>query len=230
MFLQVSVILSTRGVACMVAPGGGMHGCLGGMVAPGGACMVAPRGACMVASGGQCAWLLPGGVHGCSGGPAWLLPGGGMCGCSRGVCVVFRGACVVFQGGMHGFFWGGVRGFVDEIRSMSGRYASYWNAFLFFEIGSFETQTRAFCIRQSQHWCRRDHHTRFPIDPHGKPPHVLTNCCRSSTSLKSTQKDKNCLIFIQSNIDKPKSIHQLSMQSKWVDVISTLWRGWGGIG
>ena len=26
---------------------------------------------------------------------------------------------------------GGVRGFFDEIRSMSGRYASYWNAFLF---------------------------------------------------------------------------------------------------
>ena len=34
-----------------------------------------------------------------------------------------RGACVVAPGG-------GVRGFFDEIRSMSGRYASYWNAFL----------------------------------------------------------------------------------------------------
>ena len=182
------------------------------------------------------AWLLLGGGH------AWLLLGGmrgclGGCGCSWGACVVAPGGCAWFsgghvwfsRGGMHGF-WGGVHGFVDEIRSMSRRYASYWNAFLFFEIGSFETQTRAFCIRQSQHWCRRDHHTRFPIDPHGKPPYVLTNCCRSSTSLKSTQKDKNCLIFIQSNIDKPKSIHQLSMQSKWVDVISTLWRGWGGIG
>ena len=33
------------------------------------------------------------------------------------------GACVVAPGG-------GVRGFFDEIRSMSGRYASYWNAFL----------------------------------------------------------------------------------------------------
>ena len=51
--------------------------------------MVAPGGAYMVARGG-----------------AWLLPGG-MRGCSRGV---------------------GVRG--CEIRSMSGRYASYWNAFL----------------------------------------------------------------------------------------------------
>ena len=41
------------------------------------------------------------------------------------------------------FYWGGVRGFIqgghawffqffgyNEIRSMSGRYASYWNAFL----------------------------------------------------------------------------------------------------
>ena len=114
--------------ACMVAPGGGMCGCSGGafMVAPGGhGCS---RGACVVAPGGH-AWLLLGGMHGCSwggvcgcsggGGHAWLLPGGqrvwllqrgGMCGCSRG---------------------GGVRGFFDEIRSMSGRYASYWNAFLF---------------------------------------------------------------------------------------------------
>ena len=29
--------------------------------------------------------------------------------------------------------WGGMRGFSDEIRSMSGRYASYWNAFLLFD-------------------------------------------------------------------------------------------------
>ena len=39
------------------------------------------------------------------------------------------------RGGMHGFSGGGVRGFFsffryNEIRSMSGRYASYWNAFL----------------------------------------------------------------------------------------------------
>ena len=43
---------------------------------------------------------------------------GGVCGrggmCSRGVCMV-----------------GGMRGRYYEIRSMSGRYASYWNAFLF---------------------------------------------------------------------------------------------------
>ena len=51
--------------------------------------------------------------------------------------VLFRGVCAWFySGGMHGFIWGGVRGFLsffgyNEIRSMSGRYASYWNAFLF---------------------------------------------------------------------------------------------------
>ena len=41
---------------------------------------------------------------------------GGMCGC---------------WGGMHGC--GGCGGCIgyDEIRSMSGRYASYWNAFLY---------------------------------------------------------------------------------------------------
>ena len=92
---------------------GGMHGCSRGCVwlLLGGACVVAPGGAggaCMVAPGGAYvvalgghAWLL-GGRH------AWLLPGG---------------HAWLLGGGMHGFF--------DEIRSMSGRYASYWNAFLF---------------------------------------------------------------------------------------------------
>ena len=89
---------------------GGMHGCSGG------ACVVAP-----------------GGVHGCSGGCAWLL--GGMRGCSGGACVVALGGMCGFFWGQHVFFWGGVCGFFrgigyDEIQSMSGRYASYWNAFL----------------------------------------------------------------------------------------------------
>ena len=50
-----------------------------------------------------------------AGGHAWFLPGGvhGFC---WGACVVFaRGACVEY----------------DEIQSMSGRYACYWNAFLY---------------------------------------------------------------------------------------------------
>ena len=103
-------------------PRGGMCGCLGGwawllpgvgacMVAPGGGGMVAPgRGVCMVALG-VCAWLLRGGMHGCSWGVCMAASGGG--------------ACVVAPGG-------GVRGIRrdTEIRSMSGRYASYWNAFL----------------------------------------------------------------------------------------------------
>ena len=76
---------------------------------------------------------------GCSGGGVCMvLPGGGMHGCSRGgaACVVAlggvrgfiqRGACMVlFGGGVHGFF--SFFGY-NEIRSMSGRYASYWNAF-----------------------------------------------------------------------------------------------------
>ena len=88
---------------------GGMHGCLGGMhgCSQGG-------GVCVVAPGGH-AWLLWGGMCGCSGGHAWLL----------------GGACVVAPGGHAWFLGGGVRGFFHEIRSMSGRYASYWNAFLF---------------------------------------------------------------------------------------------------
>ena len=54
------------------------------------------------------AWLL--------GGHVWLLWGG--------ACVVaLGGACVVAPGGACVGY--------DEIRSMSGRYASYWNAFLY---------------------------------------------------------------------------------------------------
>ena len=75
---------------------------------------------------------------------AWFYLGG-MYGFIRGACVVlFGGAYVVLFGGMHGFsgglawfFWGGVHGFFsffgyNEIRSMSARYASYWNAFLLY--------------------------------------------------------------------------------------------------
>ena len=76
-----------------------------------GACM--PGGAYV--AGGMC-----GRVH------AWQ---GGMCG--RGHA--WQGACVA--GGMHGrgvWIAGGVPpGRYYMIRSMSGRYASYWNAFLF---------------------------------------------------------------------------------------------------
>ena len=94
--------------------------------------------ACMVAPGGH-AWLLLGrGSRGCSwggmllwGGCAWLLPGGCvwlLLGGMRGCYAWLLGGHGCSQGGMcvapGGFFF-------DEIRSMSGRYASYWNAFLF---------------------------------------------------------------------------------------------------
>ena len=92
------------------------------------------------------AWLLWGGVCMVAGGYAWLLGMcvvvGGMHGCRGCVCGCW-GACMV-AGGMCGC-WGGMRdcgggmcgcqgvciGY-DEIRSMSGWYASYWNAFLLF--------------------------------------------------------------------------------------------------
>ena len=64
-------------------------------------------------------------------GYAWLP--GGMCG-FQGVCVVARG-CAWLLGGMHGcqgacMVAGGACMGYDEIQSMSGQYASYWNAFL----------------------------------------------------------------------------------------------------
>ena len=119
----------------MVAPGGGGHAWL---LQGRGACVVA-QGVCMIARGH--AWLLPGGmcgcsgggVHGCSqggmhgcslGGHAWLLWGvgvcgcsqgvGGMCGCSRGghAWLLWGGKCGCSWGAMHGFFQGeGMHGF-----------------------------------------------------------------------------------------------------------------------
>ena len=85
---------------CMV---GGMCGCWG---------------ECVVVRGHARMWglcVVVGGMHGCMG--VWL----------RGTCML-QGACVV-AGGMHGCWQGACVGH-DEIRSMSGRYASYWNAFL----------------------------------------------------------------------------------------------------
>ena len=58
-------------------------------------------------SGGMCGYW--GGMRGCQG--VCVVAGGVW----WGVCVVARGACVGY----------------DEIRSMNGRYTSYWNAFLY---------------------------------------------------------------------------------------------------
>ena len=135
---------------CVVAPGGvrgcsgGVRGCSGGhaWLLRGGACMVAPGGACMVAWGGMFGCL---GGHGCSRGACVVALGGtcvvamgvcmvapgGMRGCSGGTCMVApRGACMVAPGGHAWLLRGGMRGFFDEIQSMSRRYASYWNAYL----------------------------------------------------------------------------------------------------
>ena len=107
-------VCMVAGGVYMVAPGGGMRGCSREGV---GACMVAPGGACVAALGGTCV-VARGGMCGCP----W--PPGGMHGC--------WGVCMVAPGGVHGCS-GGVRGIQrdTEIRSMSGRYASHWNAFLF---------------------------------------------------------------------------------------------------
>ena len=101
----------------MVALGGGMHGCTAGV--------------CVVLFGGH-AWFY-------LGGHAWFYSGGHVWFYSGGHAWFYLGGVHGFiqQGGMHGFIQqGGMRGFFsffgyNEIRSMSGRYASYWNAFLF---------------------------------------------------------------------------------------------------
>ena len=77
------------------------------------------------------------------------MHGKGACGgcMAEGACVTgecMAGGCVwwghVWQGGVHarGRAWqGDVRGRYYVIRSMSGRYASYWNALLYKTIFRF---------------------------------------------------------------------------------------------
>ena len=109
MFLQVSVCPhgGTCGFileACLVLLGG-MHGFIWGV--------------CGFIWG--CVHGFIWGVHGFIRGHAWFYLGG-MCGFIHGACVVFPG------GGVHVFF--SFFGY-NEMQSMSGRYASYWNAFLY---------------------------------------------------------------------------------------------------
>ena len=110
MFLQVSVC-PYRGGAWFYL--GGVHGFIWG------ACVVLFGGACVVLFRG-CAWFYSGGMHGFIQGVHGFIQGG------------MHG---FIRGGMCGFISGGMRGFFsffryNEIRSMSRRYASYWNAFL----------------------------------------------------------------------------------------------------
>ena len=65
---------------------------------------------------------ISGGIHG----------RGDMCG--RGACMAggVHGRGHAWQGGMHGRYY--------EIRSMSGQYASSWNAFLYLKIRKIHTQ------------------------------------------------------------------------------------------
>ena len=123
-----------------------MHGCSGGWgqggcvwfylgghawFYSGGACVVLFGGACMVLFRGACVVLFRGHAWFYLGGHVWFYLGGVWfySGSMRGF---IRGACVVlFRGGMHGFF--NFFGY-NEIQSMSGRYTSYWNAFLYKEF------------------------------------------------------------------------------------------------
>ena len=103
-------------------------------------------GACVVAHGGVRGFIQGGHAWFYSGGACMVLSGGGMHGFIRGGVrgFIWGAACMVLFGGVCGFIWGGMRGFIrggmhgfssffgyNEIWSMSGRYTSYWNAFLF---------------------------------------------------------------------------------------------------
>ena len=120
---------------CMVLFGG-VHGFIRG------ACMVLVRGCawfysggCVVLFRGACVVLFGGHVWFYSGEHVWFYSGGvrgfiqgGMHG------FIIRGHVWFYSGHMCGFIQGGAWFFqffgYNEIRSMSGRYASYWNAYL----------------------------------------------------------------------------------------------------
>ena len=122
----------------------------------GGACVVARGGVHGFYLGGH-AWLPGGHVWFYSGGHAWFYSGGVHGFIRGGMHGFIWGACVVLFWG-HAWFYsaGGMRGFIqrgawvvffsfsgyNEIRSMSGRYASYWNAFLFTNTFAFHLLTR----------------------------------------------------------------------------------------
>ena len=91
-------------------------------------------GGCVVAQGGH-TWFYSGGMRGFIRGHVWFYSGGmrgfiwGVHGFIWGCVWFYLGACVVLFGGVcmvFSVFFG-----YNEIRSMSGRYASYWNALLF---------------------------------------------------------------------------------------------------
>ena len=113
-----------------VLPWGGMH-------ASWGACMLPGEGG-MCASWGGC--VLPGGVHASQGvcillGVACVLLGG-VC-ASQGVCMLPGGVC---PGGMRVTHppWPDTTRYG---RSMSGRFTSYRNAFLFYSHIGFQTSS-----------------------------------------------------------------------------------------
>ena len=124
---------------------GGGHAWQGGMHGRG-ACMAgghAWQGACMV--GGVCGRGHVWGVH--SGGHAWQ----GAC-MAGGICVA--GGCMT--GGVHG------RGHACHThhppdtmrygRSMRGRYASYWNAFLLVNVSTtYKQRIKLYVIRLSMY-------------------------------------------------------------------------------
>ena len=105
------------------------------------ACMVLFGEACVVLFGGRLwfysggsAWFYSAGGHAwfysAEGGRTWFYSGGGHAWFHLGGCVWF------YSGDVRGFIRGGVRGNFsfsgyNDIQSMSGRYASYWNAILF---------------------------------------------------------------------------------------------------
>ena len=148
-YVFTGVCLSTRG-GMRSFTWGGMHGFIWRGICSfilGGHVWFYSGGACVVLLGGH-AWFYLGGVCGFIWGVVCMVLFGGHAWFYSGGCAWYFQGGMVFSGGHAWFFWGGMHGFsggggmrgffsffrYNEIRSMSGRYASYWNAFLYFGI------------------------------------------------------------------------------------------------
>ena len=157
------------GGACVVLFGGHAWFYLGGAWFYSGGMRGFIRGACVVLFSGGHAWFYSGACMVLfSGGHAWFYSVGGVHG------FIQRGACVVlFSGGRAWFFQ--FSGY-NEIRSMSGRYASYWNAFL------LNTAVSAQPLHCSVHSTKNKPPTKNKTSQHVFDKAAVSVCCLCTTS------------------------------------------------
>ena len=109
------------------------------------------------------------------GGHVWFP--GGVCMVAGGAYVVAvhgcGGACMVVWG--HVWLWGAYVGY-DEIRSMSGRYVSYWNAFLLWMQSEWIKYLRLLSFSKRSLFFKYFDQFLSVFRSHYLIPHLILNC------------------------------------------------------